>query len=340
MKYCGIDAASKRSQFCVIDGEDERIWEGPVEMSEASIKKALKWLKKEKLSCVVETGSSSEWLCKVMESLGHKIVIIDARKAKAAVNSRGKKTDRTDARSLAHICRTGFYTAVHRKSDKSRELRSKMTARSVVQKTVRMTNSAIRGLLRGYGVQVGEVSVGKFAEHVLKLAEERVPVLMESVRSLLEVWGRALVEVAKFDEELKAQAKQHPVCKKLQRVGGVGPLVALGFVTAIDDPARFKSAAQVGAYLGLVPRVQQSGESGYLGRITKEGDGTARALLVSAATVLLCATKSSCELKTWGLKLVEKKGMGKARVAVARKLAKLMFHLWQTGERYQPMLAA
>jgi transposase len=131
------------------------------------------------------------------------------------------------------------------------------------------------------------------------------------------------------------EASEGSVTRRLMTVPGVGPLTASAYVATLDDPKRFRSSSQVAAYVGLVPSVSQSGELDVHGHITREGDGMLRSYLVEAAHVLLTRKRGTCRLKQWGLKLARKKGHGKARVAVARKLASLLHHLWITGESYR-----
>jgi transposase len=151
---------------------------------------------------------------------------------------------------------------------------------------------------------------------------------------LLKVWRQARQEAEVLTKQLVEQSKADPVCRLLMSVPGVGPIVSASFVAVIDDPGRFSDSTDVASYLGLVPRVHQSGATDYRGRITKEGDGLSRWLLVEAANALLTRCRKNCALREWGLQLREKKGLAKARVAVARKLAVLLHRIWITGEPF------
>ena len=158
--------------------------------------------------------------------------------------------------------------------------------------------------------------------------------LWSLLRPLCKVWREVVREAETLRKRVEAQSRQEAVTRRLMSVPGVGPLVATAFIATIDDPRRFQRGDQVAAYLGLTPSVHQSGETEYRGRITKEGDGLLRWLLVEAAHVLLTRTKQNCELKRWGLRLSRKKGHGKARVAVARKPAMLLHRLWLREETF------
>ena len=151
----------------------------------------------------------------------------------------------------------------------------------------------------------------------------------------MDVRRQALRVAEQMRRQVARQAAAEPVSQRLMTVPGIGPLTATAYVATIDDPHRFRLSAQVPAYVGLVPSVEQSGELEVHGHITKEGDGLLRGYLVEAAHVLLTRKRGTCRLKRWGLKLAKKKGHGKARVAVARKLAVLLHHLWITGTTYK-----
>jgi len=152
---------------------------------------------------------------------------------------------------------------------------------------------------------------------------------------LVELRRQAIRSAKQMKKHLEEQISQDPVGQRLLSVPGVGPLTAIAYKATIDQPKRFASSDQVAAYVGLVPSVEQSGERDFHGRITREGDGLLRSYLFEAAHVLLTRKRGTCRLKRWGLKLASKKGYGKARVAVARKLAVLLHHLWITGQNYQ-----
>lgn len=151
---------------------------------------------------------------------------------------------------------------------------------------------------------------------------------------LLELWREAIEAAEAMRKQIQARAKSDALCRRLMSVPGVGSLTVVAYVATIDEPERFRRSEQVGAYVGLVPSVYQSGDTGYRGRITKEGDGLLRWLLVEAAHNLLTHTRRDCALKRWGQRLIEHKGVGKARVAVARKLAVILHRLWVSGETF------
>ena len=329
MQYCGIDVANKASAVCISDQRGKIVLE-----RECPTFGGLETILQGRapMRCVVEASPLAETIVGMAERLGHQVVIIEPRRAKGVICSK-KKTDRLDARNLCKMARTEWYTAVHRKSARARLTRTALQARRGMVETARQENSRIRGLLRSHGLVVGKVSAGNFACRVRDLTADK-PELAALLEPLLRIHEMLRAEIRKAGRALVSSAKADSTCQLLMTTPGVGPMVAAAFVATIDDPHRFGRRRDVPAYLGLAPRIHQSGEVEFRGRITKEGDHLLRWHLVEAATVLMTRTKKSSRLKRWGLELARKKGMGKARVAVARKLAMVLHRLWVTGEEF------
>lgn len=330
--YAGIDIANKTSAICVLDESGEVVRRCEVPTSAAALRKAV--TSPGPVRSVVESAPLAEWAAAELEAGGHEVTIIDARAARHLVRSK-KKTDARDAHTLAQLARSGWYTAVHRKSSRARLLRSQAQARQGLVRTYKAMASQVRGLLRAHGVCVGRVSAGRFAERVRVLAGERVPALADWLEPLLQVYERSLAEARRLKGELEQAGRDDTVSRRLQSVPGVGPLVSQVYVATVDDPGRFRSGREVADYVGLAPRVWQSGGTCYRGSISKEGDKLLRWHLVEAAHVLLCHGQD-CRLKRWGQRLARSKGAAKARVAVARKLAIVLWRLWRTGDSFEP----
>ncbi len=335
MNYCGIDLASKASAICVMGDSQEISLEGTCTTDVDGFRRLLKGYSG--LRCVVEASPLSEWVADIVESLGHEVIVIDPRKAKAVLTSK-KKTDKLDARNLARMAATGWYTAVHRKSAESRLLRSALIARKGLVDTQRQQNNRIRGLLRAHGIVLGRVGSQVFERRVLDQLEQRCPGLIPAIRPLLEIWSTLRVSITRLTRQIRQMARQDRTSQLLMTVPGVGPLISSAFIATIDDPGRFARSEQVAAYLGLVPRVSQSGETEYRGRITKDGDRLLRWLLVEAAHVLLTRSGQDCALKRWGKRIEQKKGAAKAKVAVARKLAMVLHRMWLTNTPFEARL--
>ncbi|HEU5250768.1 MAG TPA: IS110 family transposase [Thermoanaerobaculia bacterium] len=332
MWNCGIDVALKSSSVCVLDGRGRIVLEKVVSTDEVGFGSVLG--ARRRMRCVLEAGPLAEWISQLIEQMGHEAVVIDPRKATGVIRTK-KKTDRLDARNLARMGRTGWYTKVHRKSAEARATRTFLQARQGLVETALAQGSRIRGLLRAHGVKLGEVKESEFASRVKQLACEKGEWLWDMLEPLVEVRRLALGASEQMRRQLVRQSSADGVLRRLMSVPGVGALTAAAFRSTIDDPYRFRSSKQVSAYVGLVPSVAQSGQMEVHGHITREGDGLLRSYLVEAAHILLTRTRRSYRLKLWGLKLAKKKGHGKARVAVARKLAALLHRLWITEESYQ-----
>lgn len=334
--YCGLDLGVKSSAFCLVDQKGRLVAEEQIPTDKKCFERAFGGV--DMMRMVVEACPLAEWVCQLLEELGHEAIIIDARRAKGVVRTK-RKTDKIDARKLAQISRTGWYTKVHRKSPPARELRSKHTIRKGLVSIRKGLNSRIRGIFRAHGVRVGPVSEGDFYERIESLQGQIPEGLRVSMAALLRVWDQVTRELHELTQRLKQEVKRDRLCRHLMGVDGIGPITASAFIATIDNPDRFQDSDQVTAYLGLVPRVYQSGEKRYLGRITKEGDSLLRTLLVESATVLLTRVKRRSRLKDWGQRLQKKKGFGKARVAVARKLACLLYTMWISRESFNPAKA-
>lgn len=330
--YCGIDLANKTSAICVVDALGERLLESECCTDEDGFRQGLGGY--DGLMILIEASPLSEWVAKILESLGHQVRLIDPRRATALIRTK-KKTDKLDARHLARMAQTSWYHEVHRKSEKARMLRSHLQARHGVINARKSQVLRIRGLLRAHGIKVGQVSAGKFAERIRQLVHERDPGLSMILEPLLDAVDALRLSEVKLTKALKLQVKQDKACQLLMTAPGVGIVTAACYVATIDDPTRFDRSDQVAAYVGLAPRVYQTGETCYTGRISKEGDALMRTLAVEASHVLLTRSGADHALKRWGLTLRERKGVGKARVAVARKLMMVLHRMWLTQTPYQ-----
>lgn len=330
--YCGIDLASKRSAVCVINARRDVLEEREVTTDEDMFREVLR--KYRGLTCVVEAAPLAEWLSRLVEELGHRITIVCPRKAKVAMHAK-KKTDRRDARVLAELSRSGWYEAVHRKSEEARALRSYLTARKQLVECSTALATSIRGLLRAHGIKlsVGTDESG-FSEKVRKAIEPLPELVRTGIEALLKSFEELHARQRELYKRLGREAKGREVTRLLQTVPGVGPATAAAFFATIDDPGRFSEAEKVVAYIGLHPSVHQSGETQYRGRITKNGDKLLRWLLVESAHIILSRSNAPSELKSWGLRLQETKGAGKARVAVARRLCGILWKMWKDMEPF------
>jgi transposase len=282
----------------------------------------------------LEACSLTAWLHGGLTEAGIPAICIEARQAKAAMGAMPNKTDRNDARGIAQIMRTGWYRAVHVKSPPCRAWRALLTARRMVLNKRRDVENGIRALLREVGLKVGTPSRKDFPARVRELAADD-PVLLSLAESLLSVIAVMTREAERLTKQVIDEVRVEPTCRRLMTVPGVGPLTALAFRATIDQPCRFRKSRDVGAHLGLTPRRYQSGETDVQGHISRCGDELARTALYEAAHSLLIRSTKWSALRAWGMNIAKRRGMARARVAVARKLAVILHRMWVDGSEFR-----
>src|SRR5690242_5860931 len=270
------------------------------------------------------------------EQAGHTTASNDSRRNEHfPLASRGPSThDRKDARGIAQLLRMGWYRPVHRKSPPAQEVRALLVGRKLLQGKLLDVELSIRGLLRGFGLKLGEVSRGRFAARVRELAAGQ-PTLERVVEPMLRARDALRGEYLVLHRAVLAIVREDAVCRRLMTVPGVGPLVAVTFTSAVDDPARFRHSRDVGAHFGLTPKKYQSGETDVTGGISKAGDAMVRAALYEAANVMLTRAGRFSALKRWGLEVARRRGARRAEVALARKLATVLHRLWADGSEFR-----
>jgi transposase len=250
------------------------------------------------------------------------------------------KSDRNDARGIAQLIRLGWFRPVHCKSMSAQETRTLLTARKLVQSKLRDVENSLRGILRGFGLKVGKTTELKFAGRIEELVAGH-PHLQVIAKALLAVRAVLRKEFAAFEKQVRKMARSDLRTRLLMSTPAVGPIVALTYASAIDDPSRFKSSKQAGAHFGLTPKKYQSGETDYTGRISKIGDSSVRTALYEAAHVMLTKPVKSCsQLKSWAMRIARRAGMSKAKVALARRLAVIMHRMLADGTPFNAAAAA
>jgi transposase len=249
------------------------------------------------------------------------------------------KTDRNDARGIAQLMRLGWFRPVHCKSAPAQETRALLTARKLVQGKLYDIEMSLRGILRGFGLKVGRTTKAGFASRIRELTEHH-PALKAIAKALLAVHEVLLKELNGFENQVRKQAKGDARTRLLMTAPGVGPIVGLTYVAAIDDPARFSSSKTVGPHFGMTPKKYQSGETNITGRISKTGDKGVRAALYEAAHIILTMPVKGGALKSWAAKLAKRAGPQKAKVALARKLAVILHRMLADGASFDAAKAA
>ncbi len=283
--YAGIDVSLETSSICVVDQAGSIVREFKVETEPEAVATALTGLNLAFTRVGLEAGPMSQWLHGGLVAAGLPVVLLETRQLRAATRTMPVKTDRTDARAIAQMVRTGWFRPVHVKSLLSQELRVLLTARKLLVTKLRDIDNGIRGLLRGFGLKMGKVGERGFPARVRELVDGRRSLTMV-IEPLLQVRGVLLAEREGLHRLVMSATRQDETCRRLMTVPGVGPVTALTFCSAVDDPMRFARSRAVGAYFGLTPRRYQSGETDRTGHISKQGDGLARQALYEAANVL------------------------------------------------------
>lgn len=331
--YAGLDLSMETTHVCVVDEDGRRVFGGSVESSADAIAAALSEVGSVERA-VIETGRMAPAICLGLRRLGVNVVCIDARQAHQSLRAmKANKTDLHDAAGLAQLARTGFYKEVHVKSPASQGVRSVITARShLVEARVRLDNT-IRGLCIAFGIKVGPGQGKEFVGRAR--AAVGIPGLGEAIASLLTVRDELVAEIRMLDRLMIGIARGSVSCQLLMSIPGVGVQTATAFTAAIDEARRFKRSRATGAYFGLVPRRHQSGEVDWVGRITKQGDRMVRKLLYEAANSILTRSRQNFALKSWALKIARRRGLKKARVALARRLAVIMHAMLRDGTLFE-----
>jgi len=337
--YVGLDVSLKSTSICVLDAGGIVVWQGQSDTHPEMIAARLERWRNSLAVVGLETGSLTPWLYRGLSAMGLAMVCMDARRASDAMKARPVKTDRADARALAEMLRSGWYTEVFVKSEESHRMKALLSARDQLVRNKRTFFGQIRGLLRPFGIKLaGRQGTRKF-DVAARAACRHDELLYACVDALLEALAAIEVQIAALDKRLRARVRSSRPCRYLMSVPCVGPVTAVAFVAAIEEPARFRHSRDVGAYLGLTPRRYQSGERDITGAISKQGDSMARHYLYEAANCLLTTWSGRSALKSWGLRLAKRIGAKKARVAVARKLACLLLRLWKAGTHYEERAA-
>jgi transposase len=325
--YAGIDVSLECSSVCVVDANGKIVREAKVASEPEAL---IAWfgslgLALERIG--LEAGPLSQWLFAAMREAGLAVELLETRHVRKAFEAMPVKSDRNDARGIAQLMRLGWFRPVHCKSIGAQETRAVLTARKLVQSKLRDIENHLRGILRGFGLKVGKTTNRGFGMRIRELVANHANLEMIA-EGLLSVHAVLLREFKVFEKQVRSMARSDAKTRLLMSTPAVGPIVALTYASAIDDPARFKSSKQVGAHFGLTPKKYQSGETDYTGRISKIGDGSVRTVLYEAAHIMLTKPVKGCSaLKSWAMRIARRAGMSKAKVALARKLAVILHRM-------------
>ena len=333
----GLDLGDRSSWYCLLDEVGEVLREQKLGTAPKAMKEAFGALPRCRIA--LETGMHSPWVSRVLNGLGHEVIVAHARKVRLIGESR-KKDDRMDAQTLARLARIDpeLLSPVKHRSAKAQADLTVIRARAgLVRARTALVNTA-RGLAKSYGERLRGCNVRNMNP---EKTEGLSPELQRALEPLLAGIESLSERIRDCNERIeKLATESYPQVALLKQVKGVGTLIALTFLLTLEDAHRFQKSRDVGSYLGLQPGRRNSGQSEPQMHISKEGDPYLRTLLVQGAHHILGPFGADSDLRRWGLKLAErggKSGKKRAIIAVARKLAVLLYHLWVSGEVYEPL---
>ncbi len=334
MYYCGLDLGKKSSHFCVVNKKRRVIENGQVRNRIADLTKTFGELPPMRI--VIEASSKAFWLADRLEEMEHEVIVVDPGRTKA-IGAARIKHDKLDARVLAELCAADLLARVDRPTEEQRLNRMSVVTRGgLVQSRTKLVNM-VRGILDSEGIVIKGCATEAFVDVIIEIADEVPEPMWKAITPVLNLIDMLSEEIEDCDRQLEEAVADDADAKRLMAVPGVGPIVAACFLMAVRDPGRFDSGRQVGAYLGLVPALYQSGKVNRRGRITKHGNRQARWALCIAANSLL-RTRKKTALGEWGRGLAERIGRKKAIVAIARKLASVMWAMLKNGSEFESRL--
>ena len=335
----GLDLSDKYSYLCLIDTEsDEVVEEGRLRTTPEALRR--RFHSEQPLRVAIEAGTHSPWVSRLLKECGHDVLVANPRKVRL-IYANKRKTDELDAENLARLARLDpklLYPLKHRGEDSQAHLAIIRSREALVSARTQLVNH-VRGAVKSFGARLPKCPAGSFH----KKAAARIPrALWPALEPILETISSLTERIRDYNRQLETISKEHhSETDLLRQVEGVGVLTALTFVLTLEDPSRFAKSRAVGAYLGLVPARDQSGDRDPQRRISKEGDEMLRRLLVGSAHYILGPfAKEDSDLRRHGEKIARRGGKNakkRAAVAVARKLSVLLHRLWVTGEVYDPL---
>lgn len=341
--WAGLDVGVETTSLCIINESADVLHEATCPSTLKSIHQEIKWLRRRRSARVgMETGPGVS-LARGLRSLGYSVDLYEVRQLSKFLRCRRNKTDAGDAFGIAEAGRVGtpLISKVYLKSLESQILQSRLTIR---RRLIRHRVSATNLLCRQIELYGGRIRRCKRSMQLREQVEAELRNLFgktpnplaSALRLLLDHCEQLLAYQSTIDRELTRFASNNEICRRFMEIPGVGTHCALTFYATVDDPHRFRRSADIGSYFGLTPKLYQSGLAMRHGRISKMGNSAMRTLLVHAALSFMRWSSTDSLLRTWASSVEERRGRGKARVALARKLAVIMLAMWKSGANYEP----
>jgi transposase len=332
--FAGLDVSVKETSVCIVDDAGKIVQEARVASEPEALLQVLTNTIYRFKRVGLEAGPLSQWLYSVLAEAGLPMICVETRRMRAMLKAQINKTDRNDARGIAQMMRVGLYRPVHVKTLRSQKLRMLLTHRKLLQSKAIAIENDLRATLRNFGLKVGMIGTVKFEARIKELVEN-LPDLAELVEPLLIVRQVVREQLGILHRRLLAIVRDDDVCRRLMTIPGVGPVVALTYRVTVDVPARFRSSKAVGAVFGLTPSKYQSGQNERTGGISRCGDEMMRMMLYEAAQSMLVRSAKWSWLKAWAMKIARHRGIKKAIVALARRLAVIMHRMWVDGTEFR-----
>jgi transposase len=331
--YIGLDVSLASTAICVVSSNGKVIRETTAASEPEELERTLRSLSGTVVGVGLEAGPLSQWLHRHLIEAGFDTVLMETRHVKGALKAMPIKTDRRDAEGIARLLQMGWFRQVHCKSISAQEMRALLSARKAIQQAIINLELSIRGVLRNFGLKMGRVAKGRFEDRVQELADGNA-MLQAAANPILTARRVLRTELAGLEKLVRDHAKSDPVCRQFMSMPGVGAIVALTVKSAIDDPDRFRSSKDVGPWVGLTPRREQSGERDIMGAISRAGDVGLRTVLYQAAMVMLNLGRPSW-LTAWAWNVAKRRGKRRATVALARRIGVILHRMWQDGTEFR-----
>jgi transposase len=331
METIGLDLHKRESQLCIL-AEDGAVAERRIVTSRERLTAVLG--NRPSARILLEASTESEWVAQHLERLGHKVVVADPNYAPMyATRRRRVKTDKRDARTLAEALRLGAYRPAHRVSAERRHIRAELAVREALVRTRTRYISLAKALVRRDGLRVAGSEAEKVARRIAEL--DLSDALASELMPLFQVLAPINEQIDSADRRIAALSKNDPEVALLTTTPSIGPVTASAVVATVDDISRFQSAHQFEAFLGLVPGERSSGEKRRVGKITKAGNSRVRYLLVEAAwRIMRSKNEETAALRAWALLIAARRGRRIAVVALARRLAGILYAMWRDNSPY------
>ena len=331
--FIGLDVSLPSTAICVLGERGKIVTESRVASAPESLVAFMREVPHGIAAIGLEAGPMSQWLHKGLTDSGFEAVLMETRQVRSSLKGMPIKTDRRDAEGIARLLQMGWFRPVHCKSVSSQEVRALLSSRKSVLNVLTDLELSLRGVLRNFGLKLGQVSKGRYEARVRELIAGNA-MLEAAAEPILRARADLRGELAGLEKLVRRLAREDRVCRLLMTMPGVGHVIALTYTSAIDYSERFRRLKDVGPWVGLTPGRDQSGERDIVGAITKAGDAGLRTALYQAATVMLNHTGPNW-MNAWALRLAKLRGKKRATIALAQRIGVVLHRMWRDGTEFQ-----